>query len=370
MAEQKRGTGKRVVRWIGIAFGGLALLVVLVLGFFTLTEYRPKQKEALTLEGNEDLEVLSQARAAEGIRIMTFNIGYGGLGAEQDFFMDGGSIVRPSSKEVVEGYLQGIIGIIREQEPDVLFMQEVDSKAKRSYGINELAYLPRVGDLPMGMVSKAYAKNFDAVYVPYPFPETIGRVEAGIVTWNRFQADSAERISLPTTYTWPIRTCQLKRCLLVERVPIEGSERELVLVNLHLEAYDDGSGKAAQTAVLMDLLEEEYQKGNYCIAGGDFNQTFETTDTSAYPLVDTSYFEAGVISEASLAEGYSFQADAAHPSARLLNQPYDPDSPRTQYYVIDGFLVSDNVEVQKVETLDQGFLYSDHNPVILEVRLK
>lgn len=361
---------KKAGKWLGIVFGSLALLVVLVLGFFTVMEYRPKEREALTLENNEDLEPLSKERAAEGIRIMTFNIGYGGLGAEQDFFMDGGSVVRPSSKEVVEEYLEGIIGILREQKPDVLFLQEIDTNAKRSYGINELAYLNRVGDLPIGMVSSAYAKNFDAIYVPYPFPETIGRVKAGIVTWNTFRADSAERISLPTTYTWPIRTCQLKRCLLVERVPIEGSEKELVLVNLHLEAYDDGSGKAAQTAVLMDLLEEEYKKGNYCIAGGDFNQTFETTDTSAYPLIDTSYFEAGVIEEASLAEGFSFQADSTSPSARLLNQPYDPDSPKTQYYVIDGFLVSDNVEVEKVETLDYGFQYSDHNPVAIEVRLR
>ena len=37
----------------------------------------------------------------------------------------------------------------------------------------------------------------------------------------------------------------------------------LVAVNLHLEAYDDGEGKAAQTAMLFDILEEEYAKGNY-----------------------------------------------------------------------------------------------------------
>ena len=92
---------KKAGKWLGIVFGSLALLVVLVLGFFTVMEYRPKEREALTLENNEDLEPLSKERAAEGIRIMTFNIGYGGLGAEQDFFMDGGSVVRPSSKEVV-----------------------------------------------------------------------------------------------------------------------------------------------------------------------------------------------------------------------------------------------------------------------------
>ena len=53
-----------------------------------------------------------------------------------------------------------------------------------------------------------------------------------------------------------------------------GSDREPVLVNLHLEAYDDGEGKIAQTNQLRDYIEDEYAKGNYVIAGGDFNQVF------------------------------------------------------------------------------------------------
>lgn len=39
-------------------------------------------------------------------------------------------------------------------------------------------------------------------------------------------------------------------------------------------------------------------------------------------------------------------------------------------YTIDGFIVSPNVEVTSVETLDAGFAYSDHNPVKLQVKLK
>ena len=64
----------------------------------------------------------------------------------------------------------------------------------------------------------------------------------------------------------------LKRCLLVSYVPLEGSDKQLVLVNLHLEAYDDGEGKAAQTEMLMDFLTGEYEKGNYIIAGEDVHE--------------------------------------------------------------------------------------------------
>ena len=77
----------------------------------------------------------------------------------------------------------------------------------------------------------------------------------------------------------------------------------------------------------------------------------------------------GVLDPADVGD-WSFAFDASVPTCRLLNQPYDPaDTENTQYYVIDGFLVSPNLEVSAVETLDQGFAFSDHNPVLLTVSL-
>ena len=69
--------------------------------------------------------------------------------------------------------------------------------------------------------------------------------------------------------------------------------------------------------------------------------------------------------------GFGCVYDLTVPTCRLLNQPYDPaDTVNTQYYAIDGFLVSPNVEVSAVKTLDLGFENSDHNPVLLTVSLK
>ena len=42
----------------------------------------------------------------------------------------------------------------------------------------------------------------------------------------------------------------------------------------------------------------------------------------------------------------------------------------TQHYVIDGFILSPNVELTSVQTQDDGFRFSDHNPVLLNIRLK
>ncbi len=152
-------------------------------------------------------------------------------------------------------------------------------------------------------------------------------------------------------------------------VPLEGSDKQLVLVNLHLEAYDDGEGKAAQTKMLMDFLTGEYAKGNYVIAGGDFNQTFPGA-LDAYPIQDPSLWTPGVLENAILPEGWQFACDLSTPSCRLLNHPYDPNPAGNQFYVIDGFILSPNVRLDRVETMDHQFQYTDHNPVIIEVTLE
>ena len=162
----------------------------------------------------------------------------------------------------------------------------------------------------------------------------------------------------------------MKRCLLVSRLPIEGSDRELVLINLHLEAYDSGEGKIAQTRQLTEFIQREYEKGNYVIAGGDFNQVFPGS-LEVYPNTHAENWAPGVLEEGSLPEGFIFAFDLSVPTCRLLNQPYDPsDTVNTQYFVIDGFILSPNVRLDSVETLDKSFADSDHNPVLLRVTLE
>ena len=212
----------------------------------------------------------------------------------------------------------------------------------------------------------AYALNFSANYVPFPVP-TIGKVRSGLLTFSRYGIREATRISLPSPFSWPVSVVNLKRCLLVTRIPVAGSDKELVLVNLHLEAYDDGEGKLAQSKQLREFLAQEYEKGNYVLAGGDWNQIFPRSD-STWPNTHEELWTPGYLDEAELAEGWRYVWDDAVPTCRLLNQPYDPaDTENTQYYVIDGFLVSPNLRVESVETIDESFTYSDHNPVLLTI---
>jgi endonuclease/exonuclease/phosphatase family metal-dependent hydrolase len=177
------------------------------------------------------------------------------------------------------------------------------------------------------------------------------------------------RINQPSPFAWPVRVANLKRCLLAEWIPIAGSDKELVLVNLHLEAYSSDSGRDAQMRVLMDFLNAEYAKGNYCIAGGDFNQNFPGLDPALFRVKNDEYWAPGALTQNMLQPGWSFAADTQTPSCRLLNEPYSGSYEDSQLYVIDGFILSPNVRLQSVKTLADGFAYSDHHPVSLEVVL-
>ncbi len=346
----------------------IVILIVLLgvgglLGYLTYAEYKPADREPL-----EFFNTTLSADAlplGESIDLLSWNIGYAGLGAGSDFFMDGGKSARSADKMQVSEYLGGIYSTIynSELEPDLILLQEVDKDSSRTFGIDEAAQLGR------GNASFAY--NYACPFVPLPLPPQMpmGKVNSGLMTTTRYDIDSAERISLPCPYTWPLRVANLKRCLLVSYLPIEGSSKQLVLVNLHLEAYDDGEGKLAQTKALNEFLQTEYDKGNYVIAGGDFNQVFPG-GLETYPNTHPENWIPGILTQDMLPTGWRFAYSLDVPSCRLLNQPYNPaDTVGTQYYVIDGYILSPNVELELVENLDLGFANSDHNPVHIVVKL-
>ena len=355
-------TAKKILKILLIVILVLVVAVGGLLGWLTATEFRPGPVEEVPVSLAGDVDTLERG---ESLDVLSWNVGYAGLGAESDFFMDGGKNSRSADKATVNRYLEGINRTIREGDYDLVLLQEVDSNSGRTYSIDERRALSR------GMSCDTYAMNYSCPFVPVPVPP-IGKVHSGLYTMTDDQViQRAERHSLPCPFSWPLRIANLKRCLLVSYLPIEGSDKQLVLVNLHLEAYDSGEGKIAQTKQLREFIQAEYAKGNYVIAGGDFNQIFpggletypnEHPDLWTPGLLDDSYLPEG--------EGWRWAYDLTTPTCRLLNQPYDPsDTANTQYYVIDGFILSPNVSLELVETLDLGFANSDHNPVHIRVTL-
>jgi len=338
-----------------------------LLGWLTAVEYKPAPVAEAERGAPVDSASLHNIQSGEPITVLSWNIGYGGLGQYSDFFMDGGKNTKSADETQVRAYLDGISDSIRDNGADLVLLQEVDKNSSRTYGIDERVQLRD------GMDCEAFALNYACPFVPNPntlLIHPLGKINSGLYTMtDGLTIDKAERIALPCPFSWPLRIANLKRCLLVSYLPVDDSDKQLVLVNLHLEAYDDGEGKIAQTNQLRDFIESEYAKGNYVIAGGDFNQVFPGS-LEKYPNTHAENWEPGVLDENLLPAGWTLAYDLTTPTCRLLNQPYDPsDTVGTQYYVIDGLILSPNVELKSVETVDAGFANSDHNPVKMQVVL-
>lgn len=347
---------KKALKIIGIILLTIVAFVAVFFGILTIREYRPDKEEKVEFYAGDRAVHINDM-----LTVATFNIGYGAYDTDENFFMDGGEKVRPDSEDDVWANLSGIVSVIKELDADVIFFQEIDLDSRRSYHINEQTYIESAVGQRM-----TWACNYRTFFVPFPMPP-IGKVESGIATMTDLAVGDATRFALPEAFSWPVKTANLKRCMLEERIPIEGSDKELVLINFHLEAYDDGDGKIAQTKVLMDKLSEEYEMGNYVIAGGDFNQTFDCI--TAPPVINPDAWSAGQISVSDLPEGYSFAVNDNVATCRSLAEEF-VDYDISQTYIIDGFAVSDNFDVLSVRVIDKGFEYSDHNPVMLSVRLK
>lgn len=337
-----------------IAFVGGALI------FASATTLQVKDCEEMQIDG----EINAKINKDNEVNLLTWNMGYGALDERQDCYWDGGTGVDGESKEVVLENVAAFKSKIKELNPDIFFVQEADRDSKRSYYVNEYDSLRET----FTDYNSSFAPNFKAGLVPLPLYNMTGKVDAGIATFSKYTIHGSARVQLPIPFSWPMSLFNLKRCLLVNHLPIEGSDKQLVIINLHLEAYDDGEGKAKQLAMLMDIMQAEYDKGNYVIAGGDFNQTFSTTNYQKYPKRND--WVCPVI-DATNYPGFTFKMDDTYPTCRSLYKPYyNSDKENHQYYMIDGYITSNNITINSLETLDLGFKNTDHNPVKMSVSLQ
>ncbi len=367
----KTGSGKKKVwKRVGIFFGGVLLVLILLVGgyvaYMQFQYYRIEDNQVIVTENNRE-ETLGSGTS---YTLMTYNIGFGAYSDDYTFFMDTGEMkdgtktagtsARGKSREEVLANTEGSIGLLEGEDPDFIFVQEADEKADRSYGINQVELLKET----FSDYASAFACNFHSAYLFYPFHEPHGAVRAGMLTLGKYQISESVRRQFPVDNSFITKFTDLDRCFMVSRVPLENG-KELLLVNLHLSAYDEGGKiRAKQLALLNQVFEEEREKGNYVIAGGDFNHDIADSIES-FPTgqkVPGWVFE---LDDSQLADGYHFvKADNAAevPTCRGADIPYEKGV--TYTVIVDGFIVSDGITA-RAENLDGGFRYSDHNPVKL-----
>ena len=114
--------------------------------------------------------------------------------------------------------LDEVARVIRDEQPDVVLLQELDDGAKASDYQNQLKLLQeRLADL---YPCSAHAFDWKADFVPNP--HIFGSVGRQLATLSRYQIEHAERLQLPVASANPIsRQFQPKNALLVTLPAIE-----------------------------------------------------------------------------------------------------------------------------------------------------
>lgn len=359
-------SGKRkhpILKAILILILVLILVVAGYVAYVFLAYKRLPDKIELTPNANAGAAALpAEAQTGKVYSIITWNMGFGAYSDDYSFFMDGGKYSRAFSKEAAESNITAMAEYIKEKSPDFALIQEVDLNSTRSYHIDESELINSILD----GYENVFANNYDSPYLFYPILCPHGKSVSGIMTESKISAESALRRQLPIEGGF-MKLLDLDRCYSITRIPVENG-KTLCLYNMHLSAYtSDGTIATEQLKMLVADMTAEYEKGNYIICGGDFNKDLLGNSAEVFGVEMGEVTWAQPIPEGTLPEWLSKIACSNAPSCRNADRPYD----ETDFVLtIDGFLVSDNIEVISAEVEDLKFAHSDHNPVYMTFKLK
>ncbi len=347
-------TLKFILKFVAV----LIILFVLFVVYASVSDYKPDSTELVFESENPDTIDVNKE-----LSLMIWNIGYCGLSDDMDFFYDGGKQVRTSKGNVYENFDFVKSTLKNNDSLDFVLLQEVDLHSKRSYYLNELdSFIQVLPDF-----KSFFGKNYDVTFVPTPPTNPLGRVKSGLVSFAKYEPKSVIRYSFPGNYSWPVKLFMLDRCFLVKRFPTS-NQKELIVINTHNSAYDDGSLKKQQMEYLKTFLVDEFNKGNYIIVGGDWNQNPPDVDyTKIKENSPTKRFVLNPIDIDYLPKNWSWIYDPSTPTNRYLNAPYERGKTITP--IIDFYLMSPNIFSVSVKTQDFDFKNSDHQPVISKIKL-
>jgi len=254
---------------------------------------------------------------------------------------------------------RGISELVNLSNADIILLQDVDIDSYRSRYVDQCSYYIENGSY-MAAYASTYKARSTSVLPPYK------KLNSGLLTLSRKAVASAQRVSLYKNSG----ALSQKSAMLVCQYDLDKSDKKLVVINFTPDAYTTNKKRNEQLNKVVSYAEKEAEKGNYVIVGGSFYSHLDESE-NRYPLNDRNRWNPGRFGYENLKSGFSLAYDSAVPSARILNAPYDSsltiDS--QQVYLSDGYIVSKNVEVKMVVTVDQQFRYSYHNPVLLEVIL-
>jgi endonuclease/exonuclease/phosphatase family metal-dependent hydrolase len=248
----------------------LALLLALIGGLIYNVTWHPARHERMPVSCNARDAAPPILMPGQALKVMTWNIQYL-AGKRYVFWYDmpdgSGPDERPTADDIAYN-LDEVARVIRDEQPDIVLLQEVNDGAKNTDYTNQLALLQeRVTDLYPCSTEAFYWKS-DFV----PDRHIYGSVGMKLATLSRYQMDKAERLQLPSPNGNLIgRQFEPKRALLLSDLPLRDGGH-LAVVNTHLGDFKPGDDTLQrQVAATTQLLDTFEQAGTLWISGGDFN---------------------------------------------------------------------------------------------------
>ncbi|NWD25810.1 endonuclease/exonuclease/phosphatase family protein [Pseudomonas yamanorum] len=257
-----------MTRLLRITLLGLLILAALLTGLIYSLIWRPADKETLPIRC-----VAPRAPTllpGQALKVMTWNVQY--LAGKNYVFWyntpDGsGPDDRPTVEDMAAS-LDEVARVIRDEQPDILLLQEVDEGAKPSSYQDQLALLQeRLADL---YPCSAQAFDWKADFVPDL--HIFGSVGRKLVTMSRYQIEHAERLQLPVARANLIsRQFQPKPALLLTYLPLSDGG-QLAVLNTRLDGTAPGHNAVQeQVQATVKLVDKFESRGTPWLMGGDFN---------------------------------------------------------------------------------------------------
>lgn len=337
---------KRFIQALGILVG---VFVVAFVVFFFWASSGALSEDALATTTAYDA---APATPSDTLTVMTYNIGY----------LSGMTNNEPVERDpsLFSTNLEQVIDMLRRTRPDIVGFQEIDLGAARSLYVNQLDTLAKRLDYP----AAATAVNWDERYLPYPGanPATqFGRVLSGQAVLSRYPIEAHERIELArTSRPFYEDALYLDRLAQIVRVNVGG--RDIVVINVHLEAFEEDT-REAQAREVRTLVERYLAEGIPLLLIGDFNSVADAARSALSPEMQAAF--AGDETLALMLDGTGLRSvfpDSVYASPDTNIGTYPADAPtRTIDHI---FYTPSSMRVLDTEVMGGGSNPpSDHRAV-------
>lgn len=271
-------------------------------------------------------------------KIVTYNIGY------LSGMTNNLPVAKP--KELFDTNLALVLEETKKINPDIIAFQEIDFGAARSYHVNQQDTIAS-----LGFPYRAKTVNWDKRYVPFPywpFQMHFGKMLSGQSIISKYPLKNHERIVLPRVADAPFYRNAFYLERLAQVVKVVLNDKEIMLIHVHLEAFDTET----RVQQFQDVLEmfDEIRKEHPTILLGDFNAVAQN--------------ENAVIQQLFTMDGIG---NAAF-NAQNIENTFDTKNPKERIDYI--FYTEKDFNYISGKVLPSFGQASDHFPVVMEFSLK